>query len=423
MPMVLAASNAHATTLVRDGRATSVIVLADEATPAAKAGAAELQAYIEKASGAEVAIAAEGEASEADLEGKTVILVGDSKRAAELGVTSDELELEGVLIETVGDALVILGDDARPDGLALRGTEWAVYFFLEEYLGVRWLWPGELGEVVPRQSTIELPEIDYTYTPPLRQRRIRNYGNLERIQRGLDKLKFAREDYLKKHEDSHPWFARQKLGGSLRLSYGHAYGDWWEKYGAEHPDWFALQPDGTRDHSEAGNRARLCVSNEGLIAEAARRACEELAADPQRDSVSISPNDGGRTTFCMCEKCKSWDVAEAEKVQIRQPDATYLEYPSLSDRYVTFYAKVADLVAEQQPGRFLGAYAYSVYRTPPVRAKLRPNVIVGFVGFDYMNEDSREKARERWAGWARAADRLFLRPNLLHSGKGFPVLF
>lgn len=421
LSLVLASQSAHAVTLVQDSRARSVIVLADEPTPAATTAAAELQAYLQKISGATVPIGAESRTSLPA--GASLILVGDSKRAAELGLTSADLGLESISIRATDNTLAILGRDARPDGVELRGTEWAAYVFLEKYLGVRWLWPGELGEVVPRQSTIELPDIDYAYTPPLRQRKIRNYRNLDRIQRGLDKLGFSREDFLKKHADSGPWFARHRIGGSMRLSYGHAYGSWWDEYGTEHPEWFALQPDGTRDQSGVGNRARLCVSNEGLIAEAARRACEQLEADEQRDSVSISPNDGGRTTFCMCDGCKAWDVPEAEKVQIRRPDGTYLEYPSLSDRYVTFYARVADIVAKRCPGRFLGAYAYSVYRTPPVRAKLPPNLIIGFVGFDYLNDDSRDKAREWWAGWAKAAHKLFLRPNLLHRGKGFPVLF
>ena len=68
----------------------------------------------------------------------------------------------------------------------------------------------------------------------------------------------------------------------------------------DHPDWFALQPDGTRDNSRAdgGHRARLCVSNRALIEQVARDRIAEARKYPRWDTVSVSPNDGGRATFC-----------------------------------------------------------------------------------------------------------------------------
>ncbi|HOX04734.1 MAG TPA: DUF4838 domain-containing protein [Candidatus Paceibacterota bacterium] len=81
----------------------------------------------------------------------------------------------------------------------------------------------------------------------------------------------------------------------------------------------------------------------------------------------------------------------------------------LSDRYVRFYSEVAAIVAREVPGRSLDAYAYSVYRLPPLREKLHPNVILGFVGFSYLNESYREQSREAWQRWSEMASRMLLR--------------
>jgi hypothetical protein len=84
---------------------------------------------------------------------------------------------------------------------------------------------------------------------------------------------------------------------------------------------------------------------------------------------------------------------------------------------------VAEIVAQEFPDRYLGAYAYSAYALPPIYAKLHPNVIIGFVGFSYLNEEARQKARESWLKWSQAAKQLFLRPNLLMAGMGFPTVY
>ena len=45
---------------------------------------------------------------------------------------------------------------------AETGTLLAVYNFLDCQMGVRWLWPGKLGEVVPKVSTIRIGNLDQT---------------------------------------------------------------------------------------------------------------------------------------------------------------------------------------------------------------------------------------------------------------------
>lgn len=408
-------------TLVQDGQPTCAIVLGKQATATAKMAAVELQWHLREMSGAEVPIAYD----DAPPEG-THILVGDSTLTAAHGLDSAQFGLEQIVVRVIGSDLIVMGDDAKPSGSQLMGSYLAACELLEKVLGVRWLWPGELGTVIPERATVTVPsDLSIDFTPPVIKRGIRNVQWNERVQRGLDKLGFTREQFDAVHSAGADWFRRHRIAGSFAGGYGHAYGKFWETYGAEHPEWFALQPDGTRDQSKAAERARLCVSNPELIAEIARLKIEELQANPDVDCVSISPNDGGSTTFCTCEVCESWDHPDGPVIELYWPDAPdrRKQHVSLSDRYFKFYSAIAEIVAQQCPDRMLGAYAYSAYRTVPIDAPVHPNLLVGFVGLNYMNAEQGEADLAMWRGWLEKANHLFLRPNLLGGGMGWPVNF
>jgi len=408
--------------LVHDGKTESAIVVAQEPTPSAQLAAQELQRWLAKISGAKVPILPEGKVPRSTY--PTLILVGDTKATAKLELQSDDFELEELRIRTFPNTLILIGDDERPNGLRLNGTLWAVELFAEQHLGVRILWPGELGEVAPKKKSIEIGDIDFRFVPKLRRRGIRNIGYGDRIQRSLDKLGWKAEDFKRHHKQAESWFRFHRLGGSFRGSYGHAYGDYWERFSQEHPEWFAQQPDGTRDNSKAqdGRRARLCVSNRQLMEQVARDRIEQMLRRPTYDTISISPNDGGRATFCLCKNCEALDAPEGEMIEMWGPNGP-IEHVSLTDRFVKFYSGIAEIVSQQYPDRYLGAYAYSAYQIPPIRAKLHPNVVIGFVGFGYLNEQERQKARESWLSWSKAANKLFLRPNLLMAGLGYPTVY
>jgi len=221
------------------------------------------------------------------------------------------------------------------------------------------------------------------------------------------------------------WYVGHRIGRSFAGGYGHAYGDYYERFHDEHPEWFAMQPDGTRDQGNIGNRSRLCVSNPELIAQIAAEKIAELQANPDLDCVSISPNDGGAATFCTCPECEAWDHPDAPIIAFYWPDAPdrRKEHVSLSDRYARFYNEIAKIVAQECPGRMLGAYAYSAYRTVPIEQTLEPNILIGFVGINYVNREFYEADMETFAGWAEKSSNIFWRPNLLGGGMGFPQNF
>ena len=407
-------------TLVDEGQARAVIVVPNEqhgATrlPAARLtgegvtvalAAVELADYLERVTGARLSIASDLAPPPAD---RARIFVGPC-RGAPLPEGPESLRPEEILLRVEGSSLVIAGGDRTPEGLRTRGTLFAVYAFLEDIVGVRWLHPGPVGEVVPRRATLAVGPLDRREQPRVEKRKVRNVA-LSREETYAPRLaawQVPIEAWRAAHgpDATGPWFRRQRLGARIEVEGGHAYAGYWERLGQSHPEFFALQPDGTR--TQRPPRERLCKSNPALWDYIAAERIAEFRAHPERLTASISPNDGGQNVFCMCDACRALDPPEAPKLladrslidpATRQP---FPEYPSLSDRVFTFYNEIARRVRAELPERRLVCYAYSVYRTPPVRIEaLEPNLIVGYVGLDPQAIEA----------WARIAPALYVRPN------------
>ncbi len=194
----------------------------------------------------------------------------------------------------------------------------------------------------------------------------------------------------------------------MGITGGHAgYGlrGGWDEFGKTHPEWFALQPDGTRDMSKAAERWTLCLSNEQLVEFVANDIIARMKANPM-PSVSLAPNDGGSAAPCMCDECKKLDPPDAPKIKLMLGKHE-VEYPSLTDRHMHYWNAIAERVAKVYPNLPLVIDAYGPYSTPPVREKIHPNLVIRYVPSDL----------EGWKGWqAAGAKRIFWRPNNLHNG-------
>ena len=84
------------------------------------------------------------------------------------------METKSILIAGLDDPKT---DPARAIGWALffeRGTLNGVIGFLERFCGMRFYFPGELGEVIPAKKELSLPEIDVFDRPDKPRRRFLN---------------------------------------------------------------------------------------------------------------------------------------------------------------------------------------------------------------------------------------------------------
>lgn len=439
------ASLPAAVTLVRDGQPTSVIIIPANPAPATAAGAQLLAAQVKRISGAILPIVNEGQLSDAKVvDGKVrianhpdteaFVLVGQSRLTIALGAKAEGLGPGGTLIRSTGNALILLGPDASTPSDP-NGTRYAVTTFLEDALGFRFLWPGELGLVAPPRKTITVDALDRSFTPLIKQRQIRNAHYNDRTQAGLDflglqKVVYDREEAIIRGDGAElpGWFEWQRLGGNIGLVGGHAFGYVWDKYHQAHPEWFAMQPNGSRDLSKLGPaRARLCKSNLGLIEALAQDKIDEIE-QKHAASASLAPNDGGPATFCMCPECKKLDPPNGRPITLWDNSGGQrhdFQYVSLTDRMVWFWNQMATRITTKHPEVTLTVYAYSAYEAPPVREKLHPSLAVGFTGMTYTRDEARQQALADWDAWAKATKKLYWRPNLLLFARreGTPSLY
>lgn len=438
----------HAVTLVADGQAQASIIIPEDALPLTRSAAGELAEVLREMSGASVNVTE----SPASVQGGNRIWVGVRPEVLAL-LSPEEQQLkypEEILIKATENDLILIGSDTFRGGRQVEaGTRIAVTTYLQDHLGVRWLWPGELGTEVPRKKTVRTDPMLYRYHPKLRWRELRGVNH----QRALETMKelgpIPGVDDLagllrQKDDEVREWLHHHKadhataggvsspLRGSLTFNAGHAYSTWWERFHRKHPEWFALQPDGTRGPFPSPKDVKINPSNPEVAAQWLKDAKTFFTENPDRLFRSAAENDRGWQGYCICETCLSWD----------SPDAPWLENTlswakkkgvrsrALTDRYVKYWNILGRGLKEMFPDRdlYVGVMAYNPMRPAPVREKLEPNIAVAFEGIHVRNpiDNSREKeaiGRKMWKDWASMAEMMIWRPNLIHQTAGLPYVF
>ena len=361
---------------------------------------------------------------------KPTVVFGGVAEAKSFGVDLSSLPSDTAVVRRKGSSLFIGGTDA--------GASHALTYVLEA-MGCRYIWPGKLGKIIPRKREVVLPEISVIYTSPFEMRAVREFVALGQrhgtcVRRmGFDPVAFAeRQRSLHCDAPGNRGFWRwhgvndfkgtpgQKKGPG-RYKWGHYYKDYIDRYMDSHPEWFALQPDGTRTQCEK-ERPTFCLSNEGLIEETIRNLVADFKENPDAVALSACLPDGGHSTPCMCERCRRLDPPNAAPRGYRMyvPENKPFTYVHLTDRVFWFMNRLADGVAARLPGKKLTTYAYSYYTDPPVYVRPSTNLVLLSVAGDYVNAyprkdggDSRNYARENMAAWASFGNTLLWRPNAI----------
>ena len=368
-------------TLVTDGASDFAIVHSPGAPPSVMQAAGELQAYLLRATGAELPVVTEAR--------EPAIILG-----AAAGIDTAGMPLEGFRVATVEGNILIAGPDtaegeSTPMGGTSAGTRNGVYAFLERFVGVRWLMPGEDGDYVPRTDTLTIPATDRQDAPFFLNRR----------------LPYTQE----RTAATKLWWDRQRLGWSLALYHGHNWKALPAEEFATHPEWFA-EHGGAR--MPPTGEYKLCITNPEVVRFFAERAMERFAAGGT--VYSLSPTDGGG--WCECANCRALYFAP--------PGARRQVTPAI----LQFYNAVARIVGEQYPDRILAGYVYQDYVYPPPEPiEMEPNVfLVWAPSFDYGFTLFRPEVRALWeelaAQWTGITDNIayYDLPNCVHNSMGAP---
>jgi hypothetical protein len=435
--VVSLASFASALTLVRDGKPVSIIVTGDEPTPAQQKAAEELQYHLQRMSGALVPIVAEKDLGDTN---DTLILVGQSAKLGAMGIDTSKLEKETFIVKTTNGTLILAGEDggsvrAPYDSSRVRtGTLFAVYDLLQDQLGVRWLWPGKSGEVIPKRATVELGDVDIQETPKMFQRHYRLGLKDRNRAESTDKFPRYMADrsslYTEMQENESLWTKRLRQGYSLKFSYGHSFTRWYAEYHETVPEVFAMQKDGHRGlytPTEDPALVKMCPSSDKLVDMLIEQFVAARKENPDHRFLNAIEDDGNNG-FCQCDACKALDVSltDENRAKIKDLawsgadlDAVYgekndgLPY-SLSNRYFHFYNKLARRLREVAPDAFVVAYAYDRYKYAPIDMKVEPNILVGLIGFNMypVSAEDRQLQIDNFLAWKKSGvEKVFFRPN------------
>ena len=425
--------------LVKDGKPCADIVIADKPPRGVKLAAGELQTYLEKISGAKLAIT--------NTPGTNVsvhIYVGRSACTDTLKITDEGLKWGAFRMVSGKDWLVLLGYDkdfvvpkyvARDPADILRLKKWdertgehwgnpyaldrlyrqysgqvgvsiyddlgslnAVCEFLRG-LGVRWYMPGDLGEIVPALKTIALAPVDKTVRPDFGYRNLGDYAPT---------FDFATRD---------AGMYKLHLGLNCAMAIPGPHGlnnvNGRDEVKKAHPEFYANHrtPDSNDKYFVS------CLSSPEFCDYTVKYARAAFDIYPDLQSISIWPNDSyGPGNMCKCDLCKGKETSSRGN------------YGALSDYVWGFVERVAREVYKTHPDRKVICGAYGAYTLPPEKiAKFSPNVMVGIKDerYSFNNPEARAKALEIRKGWVGkvAPGNLCMYEHYLYGSWRLPVYF
>lgn len=314
--------------IVDNGVSEYYIVTAENPDECIVTATEELQTYIKKISGAKLDIVTEGNLPEG---GKAFIIGETELEESIVAIDRSEIKTDGFRLYSDGNYFVIAGADSR-------GTLYGVYTFLEEYLGVRWFTPTL--EVVPENEDIIVDaDIDRTVEPSFSVRRNDCAGTND-AHRARTKMNVSF------------WQPATAYGGAL------TYVVWDaslpslvpDSLFAEHPEYFALQEDGTRstDH--------VCLTHPDVLDITIASVREKIEANTiGAKYVHIGQKDN--QNYCHCESC----------------EALYEKYGSVCAPTLIFTNNLADALDEDYPDFMFTFFAYLETERPPQDLSLKCN--------------------------------------------------
>lgn len=263
--------------LVRDGKATSTIVIPEDAHSWTAEAAKWVMIYVARSTGAHLKIVPESKAPTGRL-----ISVGHTQLARKAGIGVDDLKWDGYRMVAKGNVLYLIGRDQKLlGGWGARGTNRAAMAFVEEFCGVRFFLPTPEGEFVPEARDVSVPAgLNKTFVPAFAY---------------MD----GRRPYRTGRAES---FAHNTgTGGGIRAerSCSHTMPLFVpaEKYFDEHPEYFALI---------GGKRRKgrhLCSSNPEVRQILLREVRRQF--DKGYDWCILGQEDGYQA--CRCPRCESLD--------------------------------------------------------------------------------------------------------------------
>jgi len=369
-------------TIVNQSKSVYSIIVPEQAPESLKIASLELQRDIQEATGVLLPLITTGTSHV----GKFISL-GATPQAQAAGINIKQIGLEGFWILTKEGNIYIAGPDT-PDGQYTstggrsNGTANGIYTFLEDYLGVRWLIPGDLGRDVPLKTVFAVTKINRIEVPSF----------------------FARKmPFMQNRETAViEWESRQKLGASVNVIQRPT----WKRnvppsMFATHPEWFPVI-NGKRTIDL--HNYKLETTNQQLIKLFAENAIASLKDHSGLYTVSLSPTDFPR----------GWSESEESKALY---DNKRWGYQMTTTLMLKFYHDVAQIVSNEYPQGRLSGYVYDVYKSPPTNPESKKYLPLpsnfypslannGDYGYRLYQIENRQEMEELISFWTKQSSRL-----------------
>ncbi len=350
--VVMATGTTHAqeVTIVKNGRPDSRIVIAGS-TAADTTAAILLQRFVRESSGAELPVT--GVTPKAQPRKGDIVI---SSTANALTEDAFRISTEGGIIKISGNA---------------KGTIYGAVTLLERCLGMNY-W-SENEYTCPKHSTIVIPSMRLEETPAFRYRQSQNYAMRN------DKT------YTMWHRLEEP---REVFAGGYWV---HTFDRLLpsKEYGKTHPEYYAYF-NGKRHPGEA---SQWCLANPEVLEIVAARVDSIFKANPGKNIISISQNDGNNT-YCTCPECSATDKYEGAQ----------------SGSVIHFLNKLA----ARFPDKEFSTLAYLYTMKPPKHVKPLPNVNIMLCDIDCDREVTLTENRsgrefvDAMQGWSAISNNIFV---------------
>ncbi len=352
--LTLAPLSALAQTLVRDGRPVARIYF----TPSdpLETAAEELNYHLGKMSGATLEVVRT--ADPAAVKGPALVL-GDL--AVRMGATPQDRtpSAEGFRLLTKGETLLIGGES---DEAALFGA-----YAMLETLGVDWVMPGEIGEVIPHRATVTLRPLDESQRPDFSMRRLWYRGGADTV---------TREDKARMEV----WLRRQRAGVFRPVS-AETAGHYWPTFIKRHKAAFDADPSLYALRRDAEGRLvrrgpQIETTDPRIVAMMAQdiRDTFEKKGWPRDRTVGfpIGPADTAGYSLSPESAAAGWGP----------PDPITGE-PDQTDLLVKLANEVLAALGPDYPNVHLGFYSYASHQGYPGRYTPDPRVAVIFAPINF----------------------------------------
>ncbi len=264
------------------------------------------------------------------------------------------------------------------DKLYINGTtsdaiRHGLYFFLQQFGGVRWFQPGSDYESIPIRKPWEIGDIRLVKAPDT----------------------VSVEFYGLRTDEEKLWGQRNLIRPTIAFHHNLST-IFTNEVMRSHPEWASRLDHKTPQYTLGGNSAQPHLLAEGVIDLSAEAANSYFKKNPDRWSFSLGINDS-----------VDFDTG-ARSESLALPLKFFRKRPNLSDIVFTYMNVVSNKLHEYTPKRYLGCLAYFTCELPPTTGI--DSRVIPYLTLDsaqWSNSEWRETDKKLMHDWALAgADHL-----------------